>query len=159
MMNRYVTILGAGLLAGIVLMCVLGVVLSPVRADREAFEYQVQNIEVPDIRFGDAENPEFNEWQLTIATHANLWQPLFRPRAQEAPPPNLAQQLNGVIPTRNEIGTGPSRKIQIVVDGQPAWYVVGQQIRGCEIKEFTDSAVVFAIVQGGTEYRIALPQR
>jgi hypothetical protein len=158
-MNRYATILGAGVLAGIFVLFILGVLNSPVKADRDAFEYQLRSIAVPDLQFGDPESPEFDGWLQTIATRAKLWEPLFRPQAQGPPPPNLAQQLAGVFPSRNQIGSGETQKVEIQVDGRSGWYVVGQQIKGCEIKEFTDTVVLFSVAQGGLEYRIALPRR
>ncbi len=158
-MTRYANILGGGVLAAIAVLFVLDLVKSPVKTDREAFDYQVAYIEVPELDFGDTKNPEFEEWQRIINSQPKLWEPLFRPQPRTGPPPNLAQQLAGVFPTRNEIGVGPDRKVQIQVDGQPNWYTVGQQIKGCAIKEITNSTVVFSVTHGGQEYGIALPRR
>lgn len=158
-MNRYAGILGGGVLAGIAILIVLGIIKSPVKDKRQSFQYQLEQMIVPEIQFGDAENPEFDRWQMAIAAQPKLWEPLYKPQAQAAPPPNLAQQLNGVVPTRSGIGSGASQKVQITVDGQPNWYAVGDQIKGCVIKEITATTVLFTVTQSGQEYGIALPRR
>lgn len=158
-MNRYATIIGGGILAAIVILIVLGILNSPIREMRKSFQYQLEQIVVPEMQFGDAENPEFDRWQMAIAAQPKLWEPLYKPQAQAAPPPNLAQQLNGVLPTRSGIGTGDSRKVQIQVDGQSNWYAVGDQIKGCVVKEISDTTVLFTVTQDGQEYGIALPRR
>jgi len=158
-MTRYATILGGGLLAGIAVLFVLGIVNSPVKDKRANLRYQLEQIVIPEMQFGDAQNPEFDRWQMAIAAQPKLWEPLYRPQAQAAPPPNLAQQLNGVVPTRSDIGTGSSMKVQIHVDGQPSWYAAGDRIKGCVIKEITGTTVLFTITQDGQEYGIALPRR
>ena len=158
-MHRVATILAAGILAAITLLFVLGWVHSPVVAERVAFDRRVGQIDVPNWQFDDNQDPEFGAWQHAIAAQPRLWEPLLRPEAKGAPPPDLANILAGVVPTRNEIGAGDSRKVQIQVEGVKDWYTKGQQIKGCTIKEITDATVLFSVAQGAQEFGIALPRR
>lgn len=158
-MQRVAAILAAGILAAIALLLVLGWVHSPVDAERVAFEKRLSQMDVPDWRFDDNQDPEFDAWQHAIAAQPRLWEPLLRPESKGAPPPVLANILAGVVPTRNEIGAGDSRKVQIQVDGVKDWYTKGQQIKGCTIKEITDATVLFSMAQGAQEFGIALPRR
>jgi hypothetical protein len=57
------------------------------------------------------------------------------------------------------MGTGDAVKAQIIVDGVKAWYAGGQQIKGCTIKDITDGAVLFSLIQGGQEYNVSMPRR
>jgi hypothetical protein len=75
------------------------------------------------------------------------------------PPPDLAQVLAGVEPTRNTMGTGPTQKVQIRVDGARGWYAKGDQIKGCTIEEIAEAHVVFSTVHNGQKYGVPLPRR
>lgn len=158
-MQRSLFIVGAGALVAILILFVLGWVKSPVREQRQSFKGQLDQIVIPDMQFGETQDPEYDAWQQAIANRPKLWQPLMRPQERKAPPPALAQILANVSPTRTEIGSGASRKVQIRVGGRPDWYTVGQQINGCTIKEITDTTVLFSVVQAGQEYGIPLPRR
>ncbi|MCC6698049.1 MAG: hypothetical protein IT365_20675 [Candidatus Hydrogenedentes bacterium] len=158
-MKRVGYILIFGAFAAMAILFVLSWMNSPVETHRTALESQLDQLPPPDFQFNNAQNPEYEAWQRTIASQPKLWEPLLKPQAAPTPPPNLAEALAGVAPTRNEVGSGPTRKVQIQVDGRKEWYTTGQQVKGCAIREITDTAVLFTVVQDGQEYGIALPRR
>ena len=158
-MKRVLLIVMLGVFAAMAVLFVLGWLNSPVQARRDAFEVQLAQMIPPDFQVNSGQNPEFEEWQRAIADQSKLWQPLFAPQAPPAPPPNLAEALAGVIPTKDEVGVGDGRKVLIQVDGRKDWYTVGQQVKGCAIREITEKTILFSVAQGGQEYGIELPRR
>ncbi|MCC6490565.1 MAG: hypothetical protein IT364_23975 [Candidatus Hydrogenedentes bacterium] len=158
-MKRVGLIVMLGAFAAMAALFVLGWANSPVQTRRSAMEAQLAQLVPPDFTFGTDQSPEYEAWQRAITSQPKLWEPLLKPQAAPPPPPNLAEALAGVVPTRNEVGSGANRKVQIQVEGRKDWYTVGQQVKGCAIREITDTAVLFTVIQGGQEYGIALPRR
>jgi hypothetical protein len=158
-MQRYAYIGAGGILAGLSLLLVVGMALNPVRERRALLERRVANASPPPLHFDFSTDPEFETWQRMVSAQPGLWRPLVAAPKVAPPPPLLEQMLAGVEPTPNEMGFGERLRVQIRVDGRKDWYSVGQQIKGCTIREITKDYIQFSVVQGGTEYRLNLPRR
>lgn len=159
MLERAAYLVCSLVLAASLILLVLGSVRSPVAAERARFESELAAIQAPELDLEMEDAGAFEIWQRAIASNPRLWQPLTTAPARMLPPPDLAQVLAGVEPTRNTMGTGPTQKVQIRVDGARGWYTRGDQIKGCTIEEITDAHVVFSAVHNGQKYGIPLPRR
>lgn len=158
-MLRYVYGAAAVILAGLLLLLALGMAMNPVRERRARLERRIANTSPPAVHFDFSTDPEFETWQRMISSQPGLWRPLVAAPKATAPPPLLEQMLAGVEPTPNEMGSGDRLRVQVRVDGRKDWYSVGQQIKGCTIREIAKDYIQFSVVQGGTEYRMNLPRR
>lgn len=146
-------------LAAMAVFFVLGLVRNPTLAARKEIERQLADVANGEIDLSLASDAESAEWQRGISGRPNIWGPLVPPQKVEAPPPSLQDMLRGVEPTRNKIGSGAAMKVQIRVDGKKEYYGVGDQVKGCAIKEITDAHVLFTLVKDGKTYGIPLPRR
>ena len=146
-------------LAAMAVLFVIGLVRNPTQAARKEIERQLAEAAESGVDLALEPDTESSEWQRSISGRPIIWGPLVPPQKVEAPPPSLADKLRGVEPTRNKIGSGPTLKVQIRVDGRKDYYGVGDQIKECTIKEITDAHVLFTLVHEGKTHGIPLPRK
>ena len=157
--KQYAYAAGWFALAAMAVLFVVGLVRNPTQAARKEIERQLAEVAESEIDIAFAPDAKSGEWQRSISGHPNTWGPLVPPQKVEAPPPSLQDRLRGVEPTRNKIGAGATMKVQIRVDGKKEYYGVGEQIKGCTIKEIADAHVLFTLVHEGKTHGIPLPRR
>lgn len=159
MIIRYAYAAGWLLLACMLALLIAGFVRNPVNAKRQQFERQLADATPEEIDIDLSVDPKFEAWQQSISARAKLWGPLVPPPKVDAPPPALQQMLAGVEPTRNTMGSGPTTRIQVRVDGKKDWFGVGQQVKGCTIEEITPTDVLFTVVQDNVKHGIRLERK
>jgi hypothetical protein len=89
--------------------------------------------------------------EAAILERPELWRRLIPPPPPEKKKPDLAKMLRGVTPTRVSIGS----KVEIRMsprDRSGELLTIGDNVKGARIKQITDDAVVFEVVEGGESY-------
>jgi hypothetical protein len=146
-------------LAAMLVLLIVGFIRNPARAARIEFERTLAQSATDSVDINLARDPDFENWQRSISSRASLWGPLVPPQKAVAPAPKLQEMLQGVEPTRNTMGSGPSMRVQIRVDGKKEWFSKGQQAKGCTIEEITPNDVLFTLIQGSEKHGIRLPRK
>lgn len=159
MTARYAYAVGWALLGLCVVLFVMVLVRNPVQAKRQEFDRRMADQTVEDFDSKFASDPEFEQWQNSVTSRPKLWGPLMAPPQAVAAPPALQQMLAGVEPTRNKMGSGPTQKIQVSVDGKKNWYAKGDLIKGCTVEEITENDVLFTLQQDGRKHGMRLPRK
>ena len=158
-MTRYISIVGAIVLAVIIGMIAWNMVYSPTAGRRARLERELAALAPHGANAGMEMPEEIDALQQVVAEKPQLWEPLVAPpRAPGNGPaaPDLDEMLRGVTATRREVG---ARVLIEVPDGDGRVLVgVGDRLRGLTVKEIARTHVVFSLTSGGTEYTKTLPR-
>ena len=149
MSQRMITLLGILATVSVLTFVILNAVRNPIAARREQLRIELAAVPSERVDVGPLSRPvDIDAVQQSISGKEKLWQELIPPPPPPppppAPPPDIAKMLEGVQPTRQQIGDA----IRIIVPGNPrgARCAVGDTINGVTIKEITPTEVIFEYV-------------
>lgn len=147
-MARAITMAGTLATLGIFAFILLNVVQNPVAAQREQLRIQLAEVPAMRVDVGPLTTQvDIEAIQHSISGKEKLWQELIPPPPPPPPPPepppDLVKMLEGVQPTRQQIGSA----IRIIVPGNARGgrFEVGDEINGVKIQEITPTEVVFSL--------------
>jgi hypothetical protein len=136
-------------LVAVCLLIVKNAVMSPVSAQRSLFEEEMASLDgAPEELSAQAEK-DYETFQSLISDERDQWQELIPPPVKEAVRPDLGVMLQGVQPTRTQVGT----KIRVITPNAPRgeMFGVGDSVHGVKIKGITPGAVEFSLSWQGVE--------
>lgn len=160
-MTRVFTL--TGVLATLAVLAYIGLnfVQSPIAAQREQLRIQLAEVPASKVEVGPlTARIDIDAVQQSISGKEKLWQELIPPPPPPPPPPepppDLAKMLEGVQPTRQQIGNA----IRIAVPGNPRGrFEIGDKINGVTLKEITPTEVIFEYAWKDKILTYRLPRR
>lgn len=154
-MARTLFAAGAVVLAALAVGIAMTVVRSPVAARRADLETQLDTARIVDFARPPRIELPYDRFHEQITGKPALWSPIAEPPKAPVKPPEWDKLLQGVQPTRQEIGTGDSRKVKVMLspkDRQGRWVRMGEAINGAIITDITPTHIEFTIKQDGIDY-------
>ncbi len=154
-MARVLFAAGVVVLAALAVAIVMTVVSSPVAARRAELETQLETARIVDFAKPPRIELPYDRFHEQITGKPALWSPIAEPPKAPAKPPEWDKLLQGVRPTRQEIGTGNSRKVKVMLspnDKQGRWVRMGEAINGAIITDITATDIEFTMEQNGIAY-------
>lgn len=159
-MERFITLIGALALAGVLAFGGYRMYSNPMAAGKVRLENQLKGIKPIDVKF---EKPawDFDKWQGAIAAKPALWEPLIAAPLPPPPPPkqppDLEKMMKDVSFGRAQVGT----KVKMLDGKDPkgSFVKVGDSVNGLTIKEITKTSVLLTFPWEDQELKIEIPRK
>lgn len=139
---------------------------NPMDEKRQALEDDLAKISAKEVSFQTTHNYDFESLQGSIRKKPKLWMELVPPppppkkKIVQVPPPDLANMLQGVSPTRQQIRKKGQLMVLIKTPQNPRgnYHIVGDVIQGVTISKIEKTSVVFSLSRNGKTYTHSLPR-
>lgn len=139
---------------------------NPMDDRRHALENDLAKISTKEVAFETTPNYDFESLQGTIRKKPKLWMELVSPpppppkKIVQVPPPDLANMLQGVSPTRQQLRKKGQLMVLIKTPKNPrgSYHSVGDVIQGVTISKIDKTSVVFSMSRNGKTYTHSLPR-
>lgn len=155
--------------AAIALIGVMGLRFgsNPMDERAHALENDLAKISTKEVTFDTTPNYDFESLQRTIRKKPKLWMELVPPppppppkkkKIVQVPPPDLANMLQGVSPTRQQLRKKGQLMVLIKTPKDPRghYHSVGDVIQGLTILKIEKTSVVFSMSRNGRTYTHSL---
>ena len=142
---------------------------NPMNERRLTLENDLARISTKEVAFETTPNYDFESLQQTIRKKPKLWMELVPPpppppptpkKIVQVPPPDLANMLQGVSPTRQQLRKKGQVMVLIKTPKNPRgnYHSVGDVIQGVTISKIDKTSVVFSLSRNGKTYTHSLPR-
>ena len=163
-MIRSLPLLFVFLSLGLVGWTVLNGVRDPMESRRQRLEARLMDVAPDPDAYTAPIAVEVALSYESIHENAALWRELIA--APPAPPhyvmpPNLRKKLEGIVLTRNSIGSGDTLKVLIKSTDNPrgTFMGVGEKVNGVTILKIEKRSVLFGLSHQGKSYKYTILRR